>query len=88
MDSARTQLAEVLPTQLETFEIGWTDSSQYIGHVEGQLEQYLDETPELQALKINTSKDWSQRFRDKLSKLPGNKDGDFSTIHELELVLI
>jgi len=88
VDSPRTRLAEVLPNQLETFEVGWTDSRQYIGHVERQLEEYLDEAPMLQAMKITTSKGWSQSLRNRLSELPGNKDGDFSTIHQLEPVLI
>jgi hypothetical protein len=86
--SPDTRLAEVLPTELEAFEVGWIDSRQSIENIEVQLEDYLDEASMLQTMKVNTSKTWNQSFKDKLSKLPGNKDGNISSIHQLEPVLI
>ena len=53
-----------------------------------QLEDYLEEASMLQAMKVNTSKTWNQGFKDKLSKLPGNKDGNINSVHQLEPVLI
>jgi hypothetical protein len=88
MESPNIRLAEVLPSGLQVFEVEWIDSRQHIQHIEGQLEEYLAEPSKLQGMKVNTSEDWSQSFRDNLMKLPGNKEGDISMIHHLGPVLI
>jgi len=88
VDSPDSQLVEVLPDQLERFEVAWRGSRQTIEQVERQLIEYLDGSSILKTMKVNISEDWSSSFRRKLSDLPGNKDGDIYTLHELELVLI
>jgi hypothetical protein len=88
VDSPWTQLTEVVPSQLEIFEVGWHDDRLSTAEVEAQLNQYLDDAPMLQTMKVNASQNWSQRFRSKLSQLPGNTDDDIGPNHQLEQVVI